>query len=218
MHILAVHQGNELYGSDRSFISSLKAFRPLASKLTVHLPAKGAISEPIEAIADTVIYDNLGVLRRGQVKQLLGTLPKQILSARKQMQQADCVYINTSVVADYLLAARLAKTPVICHIREIPSDRKTAFILKNILRTAGCTTIYNSRATQQAFAVGKKQFVVYNGVAPSAEAILPMRTPNQLKLLMIGRFNSWKGQDTLLEAVSLCSELNIDVRMSWRCL
>ncbi len=214
MQILAVHQGNELYGSDRSFIAALEAIRPIANKLTVHLPASGSISELIKPLADEIIYGNLGVLRRGQVGKLLTTLPKQVLKARMRMQAADLVYINTCVVADYLIASRFVKTKTVCHVREMPPEGRAGVILKKLLRFAKCTNIYNSHATQQSFNMVrcKKEFVVHNGVDIQAVSKFP-EPCKPLKILMVGRLNSWKGQDVLVRATSQSKDLNLKVRI-----
>jgi glycosyltransferase involved in cell wall biosynthesis len=106
--------------------------------------------------------------------------------------------------------------PVVIHVREIPGPTVLR-VFRLILRRSSATIVYNSEATRSCFSLGKNaEFVVYNGfrVVPLVDAPLPARRP--LRLLLIGRINSWKGQDLLVEAVAgLNSEekRNIEVKI-----
>ena len=64
--ILCVHQGAELYGSDRMFVMSVSALRTTYpdAKITVVLPQTGPLIEYLEPICDEIIYQELFVLRR----------------------------------------------------------------------------------------------------------------------------------------------------------
>jgi glycosyltransferase involved in cell wall biosynthesis len=69
--------------------------------------------------------------------------------------------------------------------------------------------IFNSHATQKSFRLPfwQGKAVVWNGIAPPQE-LLSKASHSKLNLLLIGRFNSWKGQAVLLHAVAqLPSEL-----------
>ena len=66
MRIVCVHQGYELYGSDRSFIDSVTALReawPLA-EIEVVLPHAGPICKPLQAAATRIVIEPLFILRR----------------------------------------------------------------------------------------------------------------------------------------------------------
>ena len=56
MRIICVHQGFELYGSDRSFIESVTSFRDAwpQADIEVVLPCEGPIVAPLRAIATRV--------------------------------------------------------------------------------------------------------------------------------------------------------------------
>ena len=64
--ILCVHQGAELYGSDRVFVMSVTAFREKYpnAKITIVLPNSGPLVELLEPISDEIIYQDQFVLRR----------------------------------------------------------------------------------------------------------------------------------------------------------
>lgn len=208
MNILAVHQGNELYGSDRSFLSSIQALRSLVDDnngtLTVRLPSEGPLSSKLKPIVDTLHHGDLAVLRRGQVGSLLKQLPSAILAAKRAIDAADVVYINTTVITDYLLASRFSKTPAICHVREVPPPGKSGAVLRQLVNVSKTSLIYNSAATKAAFNLSprRRQDVLHNGVTLS-KSVTPLQQENiPVNILMIGRFNAWKGQDVLVEAIA----------------
>src|SRR6476619_4427555 len=104
MHIVCVHQGYELYGSDRAFIDSFAALRDAwpEAKIDVVLPHDGPIVGSLRAFTTSVIIEPIFVVRRrGIAKQLL-TAPFRILlalwRAGRRMRAADLVYVNTVVV------------------------------------------------------------------------------------------------------------------------
>src|SRR5207253_914251 len=68
------------------------------------------------------------------------------------------------------------------------------------------TLFFNSQATVDAFASapGVQRAVVYNGLEGPAGAEPPQsRGDGKVRLLILGRINDWKGQDLLVEAISL---------------
>jgi hypothetical protein len=113
LSILAVHQGFELYGSDRVFLQTLDALRerhPNAS-LTIVLPRDGALADVVrERFGSVTIDEELAVLRRRELGQLglrwLVRLARGIRRAMERMRQHDLCLINTVTVADYLIASR----------------------------------------------------------------------------------------------------------------
>ena len=66
MRIVCVHQGYELYGSDRCFIDSVAALREAwpQAEIEVVLPREGPIAAPLRALASRVSIEPLFILRR----------------------------------------------------------------------------------------------------------------------------------------------------------
>jgi glycosyltransferase involved in cell wall biosynthesis len=153
----------------------------------------------------------------------MARLPAALWRAWRRMRDNDLTYINTSIIADYALAARLKPRKALLHIHEIPEGvlRK---VLVALMRWSRADLIFNSRATRATFgdpppidAKGRRTHVVYNGVAGPAAA-LPMTYDGSrpLKVLLLGRVNRIKGQEVLLDAVaSLPAELRdrVEVRL-----
>ena len=207
--ITCVHQGYELYGSDRSFCETVRTIReahPLAW-IDVVLPKAGPIVAMLDGAALRIVIEPIWVLRRRNLLRLatlgIAALPFAVARALRRIRASDLVYVNTTVVADYLLAARLLPGRTVVHVHEIP-EGATLKVLRSLIRWSRANIIFNSRATQSAFAMPKNATarVVYNGIAGPA-------VPNQarydgsrpLRLLMLGRISRIKGQEMLVEAI-----------------
>ncbi len=209
--ITCVHQGFELYGSDRSFIETVGAIRGLYpdAAIEVVLPRDGPIVPALEPLASKITIEPLWILRRKNLPKLatigLLRLPFAVMRAWSRLKRSDIVYINTSVVADYMLAAALCRRRSIIHIHEIASGA-TRRLLRLLVRLSGASIIFNSRATRDAFALPTdvESRVIYNGLA-GPDAFIPRDYDGSrpLRILMLGRFSRIKGQEILVEALRL---------------
>ncbi|TPM98833.1 glycosyltransferase family 4 protein [Mesorhizobium sp. B2-1-5] len=224
MRIACVHQGYELYGSDRSFAESVAALRAAfpSADIEVVLSRSGPIVQILEPHASRIVFEPLWVLRRQAILRLatveMARLPLALWRAWRRLRQCDLVYVNTSIVADYALAARLLPHKAVLHIHEIPEGFMRT-ILVALMRWSHADLIFNSRATRAAFGIAgrSRTHVVYNGVA-GPPAVEPMHYDGSrpLRVLLLGRINRIKGQEVLLEAVaSMPPELRsrIEVRL-----
>jgi glycosyltransferase involved in cell wall biosynthesis len=220
--ILFVHQGCDLYGSDRTFIQSVESVvrRWPEARITVLLPSDGDLRPALLSIVDDVRIVDLAILRKANLKRLslrdMRGLIKKILEARRMMRDYDVTYINTLVVMDYILAACLVRRPRIIHVHEIPTMVAT-LLFSAMLILSRAFVIFNSHATRQRFVLPPWQdySVVRNGVA--GPAALPAEVPHaKLNLLFIGRFNSWKGQTAVPRAIAKLPQearAQVNVRM-----
>ncbi len=208
--ILAVHQGYELYGSDRTFISSLQAFRQSfpTAQIKVILPRDGLLLQELQRLGFEVELSRLWIARKAN--GLLGNLllalafPAYLFRAWRMMNAASVTYINTSVVFDYAIAARLTRRPSLLHIHEIPTGFAHK-VIRTIARLSGATLIFNSEATKLAFEPlgGQPNALILNGVPDTARSSSrDSRDGDRVRILMIGRINDWKGQDLLVEALA----------------
>ena len=215
MRIACVHQGYELYGSDRSFAESVAALRAAfpAAEIEVVLPREGPIVDILKPHASRIVFEPLWVLRRQAMLKLatveMARLPAALWRAWRRMRDNDLTYINTSIIADYALAARLLPRKALLHIHEIPEGilRK---VLVALMRWSRADLIFNSRATRATFGdpppvdvKGRRTHVVYNGVAgPVAALPTTYDGSRPLRVLLLGRVNRIKGQEVLLDAVA----------------
>jgi len=207
--ILCVHPNRELYGSDRTFLQSVRALRERwpAARITVVLPGPGPLSEPMAQIVEDIRYQDIFVLRRSEFgPQFLLRLPALIAAvrrARRAIAAHDLTYINTVVVLDHLLASRLQRKRVFTHVHELPTG-VTRIAFSALLWLSRSVLVYISDATRRGFRWldAKPAVIVWNGTRAVAAPSRPVRA-GPLQLLLIGRFNAWKGQPVLLDALAL---------------
>ncbi len=224
MRIVCVHQGYELYGSDRCFAESVAALRAAyrQAHIEVVLPRRGPIVAALTPYADCIAFEPLFVLRRkGLARLALAAplaLPLALARAARRFAASDLVYINTSVVLDYQLVARLFPGRALLHIHEIPTGLARA-VLRRVALASRARLIFNSRATRDSFAPppGRDYRVIYNGLdGPPAALPATYDGARPLRVALIGRINRIKGQDVLLEALTRLPQAQrarIQVRM-----
>ena len=158
--------------------------------------------------ASRIVFEPLWVLRRQAIARLatveMARLPMAVFRAWRRLRDCDLVYVNTSIVADYALAARLLPHKAVLHIHEIPEGAMRR-ILVGLMRWSHADLIFNSSATRAAFGDPKvaRTHVVYNGVAgPAAPEPMTYDGKRPLRVLLLGRINRIKGQEILLEAIA----------------
>jgi len=211
MLITCVHQGYELYGSDRCFIETVAALREEfpGAKIDAVLPRHGPIVSALEPHVTRIVVEPIWVLRRKNFLRLatygLLRLPHALLRAAARMRRSDIVYINTAVVADYILANRLCRGRAIIHVHEIPQGL-ALFVLRNLLRFSRAEIVFNSNATRATFPrlPAARSRVIYNGLAgPERGEPQTYDGSRPLRLLMLGRYSRIKGQEILIRALAL---------------
>jgi glycosyltransferase involved in cell wall biosynthesis len=216
--IVTIHQGAELYGSDRSFVAALCALRLRYPDATIDvvLPEPGPLVEHVTCHANRIIYDDGGVLRKKNFKShplhTLYSLTRSWLRCRRMFRAYDICYVNTVVCVGAIAASRAQHGRAYVHVREIPSPLAT-FVFKCLLRFSRASLIYNSYATAAAFDLPGR--VIHNGVdAFNADASIAARDGRVLRLAIIGRINPWKGQQFVLDALrQLGRALPVELRI-----
>ena len=205
--ILCVHPNGELYGSDRTFLQAVRAFQarwPLAP-VTALIPGEGLLAIELRRLGIMVQFDDIFVLRRsnlGALPRRLLALPRRIRHARAVMREHDLVYLNTIVLLDFLLASRSRRKATVIHIHELPTGKAAGAFTKLLAWSRG-QVVFISKAVQGGFAISPPRgVIVWNGTRPIV-GDPPDDDPNtSLNVLLIGRFNAWKGQLTLIEALA----------------
>ncbi len=208
MKILCIHQGWELYGSDRSFLLNLEILKkiyPDNLELEVIIPCHGPIVEEIKKITPNLNIEDIGKIEKKQAKKNpIKSIFKALMAsfnARKKMKKADLVYINTIVPFGYLIGSFLLSKRVIIHVREIPSP-VVAKIFKLWFKICRVHLIFNSYQTQKAFFMTnyKRGHVILNAVSQIPKIDIQEKDSNIINLLLIGRINAWKGHEFLLNS------------------
>ncbi|MEO5893978.1 MAG: glycosyltransferase family 4 protein [Ferruginibacter sp.] len=210
MKIVCIHQGYELYGSDRSFLQVVKYLKQSGkfSKITVVLRAQGALVAELEKLDIEIVFVKLSLINKTYIKTFRwGKIIFPLFSLRKKYKfynSYDIIYVNTSVILEMYLLAPFIKKKKILHIREIPAFPLNKF-LSVLISRGNFSVIFNSASTKKSFNSFRKSYVIHNAfegflTVPYIEKIYT--GDDELKLLLIGRINNWKGQDFAIEALS----------------
>jgi glycosyltransferase involved in cell wall biosynthesis len=205
LRILMVHQGAELYGSDRSFASAVQALRerhPTAT-IDVVLPEQGPLVELIRRYATSCSFNPKGILRKVELKarpwSTIASLFEGWKAYRRMCRSYDICYVNTVVCVAAIAALRGQRAKTYVHVREIPLAGASR-VFRALLRFSQAAVIYNSCATAVAF--GLPGAVIYNGVSAPAQ-VQPSNFAHarMSRVAILGRINPWKGQQFVLNAL-----------------
>jgi glycosyltransferase involved in cell wall biosynthesis len=226
--VLAIDQSGVLGGAELSLLEIVKALR---ARIEVVLFDDGPFRAALDAAGVNVRVLDSGALRG--VRKQGGTPPlgralkgvaALVRATVARARHADVIYANTQrAMVIGALAGRLARRPVVWHLRDIVSaehfGRKQLQIIKWCAKLGLAHVIANSAASARAFAEltrfdEKHIDVVFNGIAAApfdALRNVPVATLRaRLKLpkdaFLVGSFSRlarWKGQHVLLEAMVL---------------
>lgn len=218
LSIVMVHQGSELYGSDRSFVSALRALRERHpdAVIDVVLPKPGPIVDHVARYASRIVYNAHGVLRKKELKarpwHTIRSMATAWLRYRRTFRSYQICYVNTVVCVAAIAALRRQRAGTYVHVREIPSPLSCR-VFRAYLKFSRASLIYNSHATAAAFALPGT--VIHNGVDVAGPAVRADAPPGRaLRLAIIGRINPWKGQQFVLNALSTLGRmLPVQVRI-----
>ena len=213
-NILCVHQGYELYGSDRSFALSVGVLRKIYPDATIDIiiPKGGEIQTILKPICNNLIINkNLAILRKKEFRnnpfKLIYKIIRGIYTAIHNSKKYDIFYINTIVVLDYIIASRFTNTTNILHIREIPTGIQKS-IFSKILSFSRMKVIFNSNNTANSYSLLSNQTrtTILNGVTGFPDSINNIKD-NTINILLIGRLTEWKGQMFFLETINKLMDL-----------
>lgn len=220
--VLCVHQGAELYGSDRSFVQSLEGIRETFhdAQITVVLPENGPLVNLIAPISDEIIIEPVGKVSRKELKRNPIKKLKQIVSesfkAYLNIKKFDLVYVNTIVPFSYMIAMIFCKKIRILHVREIPHSKLESLIFSLYFTISQVKLIFNSHKTKASFYFlnNRNATVIQNGVEKiKVPPVRNISDEGPINILLVGRINSWKGQMIAVEACSLMVDRGINLKL-----
>lgn len=229
---LVLDQSGVLGGAELSLLELMKHMR---SNADVLLFEDGPFRAALDEIGARVEVAEQGALarvrKRGGVSPgALAGLARLVRDVAQHARHADVIYANTQrdmVVG--ALAGRLARKPVVWHLRDIVSDahfgRKQLFAIRQCARLGVTKVIANSGASAQAFLdlsgfAPERVEVVFNGI--SAEPFDALAGVDKAALRaafglpdnawLVGSFSRlarWKGQHVLLEAAAQHPDMHV---------
>ncbi|WP_296653449.1 glycosyltransferase family 4 protein [Paraburkholderia sp.] len=224
--VLAIDQSGVLGGAELSLLEVVKGLR---ARIEVLLFNDGPFREALAAAGARVDVLDSGALhnvrRDGGAAPRLGVLAgvaSLVRETRRRARNADVLYANTQrAMVIGVLAGRLARKPVVWHLRDIVSEahfgRAQRAIIKMCAKYGLAQVIANSHASAEAFEQltgfdARRIEVVHNGVDEAPFIALKDVEQKQLReqtglpadAFLVGAFSRlahWKGQHVLLEAV-----------------
>ncbi len=223
--VLVAHPSADLYGSDLQLVESVAGLVAVGRRVVVTLPAPGPLVDRLTGAGAEVGVLAVPVLRkallrpRGLVSLAAGSL--RALPAMLRLVRTlrpDVVYANTVTVPLWLLAARLAGRPALCHVHEAEDGlpRPVALLLHAPVLLARHVVV-NSGAARDTLvravpALRRRTQVVHNGVTgPDVEARPAVPGTGPRRIVLVGRLSERKGTDVAVEAVALLRAQGRDV-------
>ncbi|HEY1608823.1 MAG TPA: glycosyltransferase family 4 protein, partial [Paraburkholderia sp.] len=224
--VLAIDQSGVLGGAELSLLEVVKGLR---ARIDVLLFDDGPFREALDAAGASVevlAADGLRNVRRdgGTAPRfaMLAGIASLVSGTRRRARHADVLYANTQrAMVIGVLAGKLARKPVVWHLRDIVSaehfGRVQRAIIKGCAKLGLAHVIANSEASAQVFAEltnfdRKRIDVVHNGVDDAPFEKLNGVSQQELRdaiglprdVFIVGAFSRlarWKGQHVLLEAL-----------------
>ena len=208
--ILCIHQGFELYGSDRMFIYAVRA---LISKygnqnVTVLLPKKETLFDRLSSLACDIRVQKIGAIRKSELRRLNLSAIWEIFKIRSKvhlLNQYDIIYINSVVILSFIVASFFSKRQTIIHIHEVP-EGLTKILFKLLTARFKGKIICVSNTVRRIFENNKSKCItLYNGIEGFNFSELE-KDQQGLRILLIGRISRSKGQYILLRALKELSD------------
>jgi glycosyltransferase involved in cell wall biosynthesis len=218
-HLVILHSSAEFYGSDRSLLSLVRAACASGHTVTIVVPDDGPLVAKLREAGGRVRKLPVAVLRRALLtpkgfvvffRHVLATL--RYYGWLRDLHGTEQVRLisNTSIVVSGYLLARRWKIPHTVIVREFFKPGIELKIFQNLIDTS-TEVISVSRAVADQFSgdLAATSHVVYSGADlkhSSWSATPEHQAHTELRILCPGRLNAWKGQDVLIEALSLLGE------------
>lgn len=225
--LLIANPSADVYGSDLQMLESVTAAVERGWQVTVTTPTDGPLVSLLEERGATVRLIDYPVVRRSDASlRGMADLGRRAVRAIRTIRaftrdaDPDVVYVNTVTLPWWIVAARLARRPVVVHVHEAEEadSRPVRFALYGPLMAATALVV-NSRTalrvtTESAPFLKSRSNVIFNGVrAPAATTPPPDLGTPPVRLACVGRLSPRKGTDIALEAVAILRDRGHEVRL-----
>lgn len=232
MNILILHAGAELYGADKVLLELLKNIDKDKFTPYVVLPCDGDLVKEFKKNDINVEVIPYPILRRKyfNLKGILGYFLDYFKYSKRLIQLAkdkeiDLIHTNTSAVLEGVIIKFFLRKPQIWHIHEIIVKPKLLNkVLSYVIAKSSDEVVTVSNAVSEhlkSTGYFKNNInVIYNGIDNekfntsnlSDYLRVEFGIPKDGKVVgMIGRVNSWKGQEDFIKAVDIVMNDNKDV-------
>jgi len=219
--ILYLHGSADLYGADRTLLQLVSGLDRSCYRAVVALPKHGPLVAALTTAGATVEIGPLGVGCRASMSicgigRLLIDIPRAIGFVRGLVakHKPKVIHTNTIVVLGGALGAWTTRIPHLWHVHEILAKNSSlSRFFTRTLQVLSHIAVSNSRCTRASFAGANltdaslsnyrahDHRVIHNG-SPRGPAKKDQNPSSHPTVLLMGRINSWKGQELLLSAAA----------------
>lgn len=225
--VLIVNPGSDVYGSDLQLLESISAMVDVGWDVALIVPADGPLIDKARARGARVRAMTYPVVRRAYLSAGgLVRLGAECARALRPMTRAireedpDVVYVNTTTIPWWIAAARLVRTPVVCHVHEAEVD-ETPAVLKALTapQILANRLILNSHVTLDttvsAFSrLAARSTVVHNGLPDRpTPPVEPPDVTDGFRLCVVARLSPRKALDVAVSAIEILRRDGRDVRL-----
>jgi len=224
--LLIAHPSADVYGADLQLLESVSAMTERGWRVVVAVPSDGPLVSRLIDRGAEVGFVDFPVLRRANTSargfaqmalDALQALPRLVRLIRRFDPSA--IYVNTVTLPWWLLAARLARRPTICHLHEAETG-DNALVLRALLsplRLAHAVIVI-SRSTLEAMAevdpgLRSSARLIYNGVPQPPEEPAPAARRQPIRAAVVGRLSPRKAPHLALDAVGQLRARGYDVEL-----
>jgi glycosyltransferase involved in cell wall biosynthesis len=225
--VVVAHPGAQLYGSDRMLIESVGGLLDAGWHVIVTVPTDGPLVEEVRSrgaivqicptpVLRKAFLNPIGILRlAGQAVTSFGVGWRLLRRHRPR-----AVYVNTVTIPQWLVLARLARVPSVCHVHEaeptVASIVRRALTLPLVL--AGRLILISRHCAEVAIGdwplLRERVELVYNGVTGPPEPSHPRTSlTGPVRLLFVGRLSERKGVQDVVDALGLLHERGVDATL-----
>lgn len=224
---LVAHMSGDVYGSDLQLLESVSALTGHGWRVVVALAKGGPLVERMRDRGAEVREVDFPILSHAHaspagIARLAAASPGALMKIGKLIRavRPDVVYVNTVTLPWWLLAARLTRTPVLCHVHEAEQADRSIVLraLYGPLLLADAV-ICNGPASAEVARVlvprlSGKIRVICNGVSgPDGLVSSPDPKSRPFLLVLVGRLSPRKAQHVALEAVAILRAAGKDVEL-----
>lgn len=212
--VLIANPSADVYGSDLQMLESVSALRAAGYHVVVAIPEDGPLVAKLRERGADVEFVRFPVVRRANQSirsfvrlgaSAAAAVPRIVRVIRRVAPAV--IYVNTVTLPWWLLAARLTRTPAVCHLHEA-ENTDGGFVRRALmapLRMAAAVIVI-SKATMTAMVevdpkLASRGRLIYNGVPQPPQFPQAARRQEPMHLIVVGRLSPRKAPHLALEAV-----------------
>jgi glycosyltransferase involved in cell wall biosynthesis len=234
MRVCLLSHSSELAGAELVLVEAARALEAMGHDIHVVLSGSGPLEQRLRSlgvdisfvphtwwVTGDVLSSSLRVRRAIRFLKWSVNPTRNVLAVLRK-QRPDVVVTNTLVFPQGALAARLASVPHVWYVHEFGTEfqfylgERRSFNLIDRLssRVVTCSRAVATHLEQHGVGAGKIH-TVYSAVeVPHARAPRFKNGQAELRLLLLGKVDPFKGQQDAIRAVKLLSDTGLGVTLT----